>query len=783
MALSNQYVIASGLQELFVDKLTGLPLVHGVVTFYQDDARTIMQPIYELTGSAPNYTYTPLPNPLTLSSVGTIQDALGNDIVPYYKVYDANGNILPLYYITVYSQLAVLQFTREGWPNIVAKVTPQILEQENYIPNGQFLVHSTTDDGKTADLGLITVDNTEVSQGGWWYYRGTSSTATDYVNFGLFGGAITNPTGNPLNFARIKCNIVNPSDTFKYFGITFNDVNKFTTSDVSTPVIFTFAFYARSNTGSSISIPVVVDQYYGVGGSTEVITPQGASLVITTSWQLFKVNVDFGYNVGKTIGSGNSVSLLLSLPPTAIFDISTTDWMMFQGANIAVTQYPYTTNLAMQTQALVPAIPDQYGNDLYLPLMLTPDGLAYDHTVVGKVMPCVNATPGIGELLCDGATYKYYHYSTDKIPYSRLGKVLFNNSTSIPQFGTGSEFVTCFTLTPGTDISISQNNPGTATAITNGSPSPALVITPQVTGLTTNVYAGYNGISAVQIINILPGASAFAPSAGTTGWSAPVVSRPGTSTIQEVIQFTVGAVGSSLASKYISYANTSVHFCLWFKVNGIGTQPALGIGYTYIDVDILSTHTVAQVARIVGQAASGFKVQRVTFPAATSISAGSYFNLYTQAGNHWVFYYTVNGVGTLPVVPGAEIVAIPILSSYTATDVANLTRLHINKSCYATPDLRGDFIRIWDNGKHDDLYASTNRFSWLNGPAGDAIGSFENFMVESHTHGVNYFASQLSLAGGSNAGCWNGAGSNVTTAYGGYETRPINFNVNAIIKY
>lgn len=118
MVLDPRFVTSTSLEPLFLDKDTGAPLSGGQVFFWQDTARTIPKLVYELVAPPPytaNPTYAPLPNPITLSSVGTFQDAAGNNIAVYYYPYDANG-VLQLYYVSVFNALGVEQFTREAWP-------------------------------------------------------------------------------------------------------------------------------------------------------------------------------------------------------------------------------------------------------------------------------------------------------------------------------------------------------------------------------------------------------------------------------------------------------------------------------------------------------------------------------------------------------------------------------------------------------------------------------------------------------------------------------------------
>jgi hypothetical protein len=115
--LNSNYITGPELEDYFVSNQNGEALAHGVVTFYEDTNRSQGKVVFELTfDSLTNqYSYTPLPNPIILSAVGTFQDASGDNVAVYYYPYDEFGN-LQLYYITVYDQFGNLQFTREAWP-------------------------------------------------------------------------------------------------------------------------------------------------------------------------------------------------------------------------------------------------------------------------------------------------------------------------------------------------------------------------------------------------------------------------------------------------------------------------------------------------------------------------------------------------------------------------------------------------------------------------------------------------------------------------------------------
>lgn len=134
--MATQLITTNTLEPYFVDKDTGAPLTGGEVQFWKDSDRIVPKLVYQkvpvdvdpVTGEVV-YGFVALPNPITLSAVGTIQDNNGNNIALYYFPYEgspalADGTaenstgVLELYYVAVFNSLGVEQFTREGWPFI-----------------------------------------------------------------------------------------------------------------------------------------------------------------------------------------------------------------------------------------------------------------------------------------------------------------------------------------------------------------------------------------------------------------------------------------------------------------------------------------------------------------------------------------------------------------------------------------------------------------------------------------------------------------------------------------
>ncbi len=119
-----RFVACFPLQEVIIDKDTGLPLSAGVITFYRDSPRNPLElkPIYEAVRQPDNtYEFVQIANPMILTSIGTMADDSGNDIIPFLFPYlgdpsDTSAQEVDLYYITVESATGVPQFTRDAWP-------------------------------------------------------------------------------------------------------------------------------------------------------------------------------------------------------------------------------------------------------------------------------------------------------------------------------------------------------------------------------------------------------------------------------------------------------------------------------------------------------------------------------------------------------------------------------------------------------------------------------------------------------------------------------------------
>ena len=145
MALDGRFVTTVSLDEVFLNKDTGAPNSFGTIEFWQDDNRVVPKNVFQLTGAPPNYTYTALPNPITLSAIGTPATNTNDNVAIYYFPYDGTPDVslgdVQLYYVVVRDQFGVVQEVREGWPNITAANNPAQSQANisNELSNPQFV--------------------------------------------------------------------------------------------------------------------------------------------------------------------------------------------------------------------------------------------------------------------------------------------------------------------------------------------------------------------------------------------------------------------------------------------------------------------------------------------------------------------------------------------------------------------------------------------------------------------------------------------------------------------
>lgn len=792
MSLDPRYICASDLELYLVDKTSGLPLSGGIVTFYSDLNRAQKKKIYTISGTAPNYSFIELPNPSQLSAVGTFQDEGNNNVVPYYYPYDADGE-QELYFITVESSTGVEQFTREAWPPSAAQASGGNLEANavNYIPNGQFVAHTDVpaDPINNIPFGQITQSITEIAQGGFNFHRPSGSTAIDNVQFFRYGEYVDNPSASPRYSVQIVNSTTNPSDSYKDLRIRFDDVNKF----ASLVDEYTFAFNGETFNSGDFQVTFNLIKFYGTGGSpsaTEVITI--TEFNITSIQTLFQVSFNFGTNEGKGIGTNNDdfIELALQFPTNITFGGQFTDFMMFFG-NVNILNFPPTTTNDFISRSLVPPPPEGDGSNLFLPLVLTKEGLGYDDSSIGHVEAdtsgsdaytgSVSTTTNL--IKADGSQYLTAGYSPLGIPYARLQKKYqIDTLSGFPRYGTGDKFVTA--ESQGDPILIiSTNKFGTAIPCADGTLSTGFNFFPICAASTLGfgIKAYLSNSTTITAFTTVAG-TVTSWTAGNSGFTVSTFQDPSGVSTRAVFRIIV-TVPTLLASKYFTFHSSpgNVSYYMWFTVDGTGTDPAPG--GTGVRVNLKSTYSAAEVAYVVQRALSGCQLDAVTVTAGNTVSPGSYFT-FTPSGTtqQYTVWFTVDGAGTAPVISGTFLIRVDILSSDTDIQVGTKTGSFINSTYFAVPNYEGQFLRGYDpNGLWDADYNSRSSFN--PGIYQNSLGTFEPDEFLSHSHTYFYTPLNSQASGNSFFTAQSTTTSPQTSETGNGETRPINYNVQWLIRY
>lgn len=821
MAINFELLIAAPmLQDLLVDKSTGEPMSAGIINLYQDNNRIVRKNWYyqtNISGIQGQYTYLPLDNPLTLSLAGTIQDLNGNDVIPFYYPYDENDQTVDqAYYITVFNAANVPQFTRENFPfnpNQSNETNDQSLI--NLIPNGQFLSHNNlpalppsvevnqVQNGAqqvavATEGSTVLIENTSVivAQGasvGWYFIKPQGSTDTDFIEFTQILQEPANLTGNPRYAINLSCTDASGNDTFKELRIRFNNVNHF----ASTIQPYTFSLTGMNNNPGVLNLAVNYIKYFGVGGSSPVQVEFDTYSLLEGEFNLFSTTpVIFGNNDLYTIGTGNDdyIEISISLPSTTTFNIEITDVLLTPG-QIAISSYPDRPNNIVFSTAIAGSIPtpDPDGMDLYLSPVLTRGGMAFDRSVLAKpyasltspVSP-LNTAATTNEMLLDGSEYLTAGYSTIGVPFRRLQQILFNTTYQIPKFGTGATFVNAYIVDLGgtnNQIQLSTNQGGVQTATADGVSVPtgfgfATAVTP--TALSYDVFGQIVKQANTMIVRgTVPNTGSIGqPEAGTSGFT---VTELRNLSVNYCIFTVVAIPASTLAGKYWAFSTEDAgNFYVWYKVDGIGVDPAPG--GTGILVNLLTDYTAQDVIYFTCDAINAYQVSTINCEAGSSVPNGSYWTFFSNAQQYYV-WYNVGGFGVDPHPLGGIGIEVPLAGTETSTQVASATQLAINSYSFAIPDAQGLFLRgvdpdnVWD-------FDNALRAAWVDNLnlAGAVSGTFEYDQFLSHNHTVGSFQNYGNLA--QSVETMNNLGNDSPTGFtGGTETRPVNMDVYWVIKY
>ena len=183
------------------------------------------------------------------------------DDVIYYFPFDDEGNV-DLYFIEVDSATDVAQFTREAYPNFFGDDGEVNISDENFVSNGQFLLHQNIKADDPADDDKITESITDIAYGDWTIERDGSNSA-NFLRFHRFPSFLANPEKNPRYAVEVES--TGADGTFIDLRIKWQNVNRFAEDGQS----YTFSFVGETVGVASLDIDVYLIKNFGTGGSAE----------------------------------------------------------------------------------------------------------------------------------------------------------------------------------------------------------------------------------------------------------------------------------------------------------------------------------------------------------------------------------------------------------------------------------------------------------------------------------------------------------------------------------
>ncbi len=301
-------VSMNNFQDYLVDKSSGLPLAAGIVTLYQDENRTILKNWYYQKSSGGSYSFAALNNPMTLSSVGTVTDPNGNDVLPFFYPYNesATGGTIEkqAYYVTVDNSIGTRQFTRENFPYIATGSSATgISSYNNLIVNSQFYGNASGGAGAVT-VGTDTIIAPSQHQGfskPEIRFQKSTNDGTDTITFTKFSADESQLTDDVTPEYYINYNCSN-------FGTS-------TTKQIWIPLQLHLAALSNQNgvftiqtrsTSPSAAVTVKVTLYADVGtGGTQAAQTSIQTITPTTAWTKTPVSLAFP-NVNDITGISNA---------------------------------------------------------------------------------------------------------------------------------------------------------------------------------------------------------------------------------------------------------------------------------------------------------------------------------------------------------------------------------------------------------------------------------------------------------------------------------------------
>lgn len=324
-------IAAPMLQDSFVDK-DGTPMAGGTVTCFRDNSRSTLKNWYyqssNFADATGKYTFSRLPNPLTLSAAGTITDINGVDTIPFFYPFDENDEtVAQPYYITIVNQALTNQLTRPNFPyNPQADNPVEGGSFDNYIVNNGFWRNAGTVNLHTVTQTVVCPSQHDTFQYPDIQFIKNNTSGMDTLTFTPFlPSAQPALTGDitPEFYINHTCSNTPVGETQKsyYFPISLH-------LSTLNAVQYTVTVQAQNAGGTAPgqnTINLFILQDTGTGTTAPAPFPI-SSITLNPAWTKYEFTKVFPSTAGLTLsGAGNdALYLLVQMPLNAQCNINFT---------------------------------------------------------------------------------------------------------------------------------------------------------------------------------------------------------------------------------------------------------------------------------------------------------------------------------------------------------------------------------------------------------------------------------------------------------------------------
>lgn len=174
-----------------------------------------------------------------------------------------------------------------------------------------------------------------------WGTSFNGSGATRTLSQQPFPVGQTDVPGNPLYFIRFDQTVGGSGATFTTLFTRTEGVHLLAGREV------TVSFSVKAGAAGVVLPAVTWAQNFGSGGSSQVQAPFAQNIAITTSWQRLSYTTTLPSISGKTVGTGNFLTISIRVPDNAVFTVDFAAFQLELGSHATPLEIrPLATELA-----------------------------------------------------------------------------------------------------------------------------------------------------------------------------------------------------------------------------------------------------------------------------------------------------------------------------------------------------------------------------------------------------------------------------------------------------